>query len=339
MPKVKFSKEEGSFWPKGIDLKPFEGKWYKGIDGKLEGVEIPDKHWDSFCEWYAQKSEVDFEVIGGKAPKKSVNLKVVQKSTGTVDLSDLISDCTIEIKRIGLSRDDAKKLTLSRYEKTSNFMSQADLEDYLAHLKTFPTAIAEILPEKKQSAMSRQTRKDFKTWQHKYTEEGIILLVKGYLWGLPDTAIPANEDGSVNEPKFAELAIQQLENSESLPDWIQAVLENLKVAGETIRYREYFRVQKLLKSQNELIIEIAEREGKTKQQIGREMAEWAEKAGLPNHREKMSIPELESVSVYLTEVLNPTAFEYGDPEPDGLPDDDRFGSDEIVGDAEAAREH
>ena len=316
MPKIKLGNGTGCFYPKGGDLKPFNGKWFTNPDNTLGGIEIPSEHWESFCDWYEEKSEVWFELIEGEEPKKPAKPKVEPKSESIADLSDLISACIVEIKRAGISRDDAKKLTLQRYGKISKFMNEGELSDYLTHLKSLPTAICGYVAPGKKEALNRQTRKDFKVWQHRYTEEGLILLVKGYLWGKEDVALPANEDGTVNEPKFAELAIQCLEDNKSLPGYIQSVLENLKVAGQTVSYREYFKAQKMLKKQNELIGEIAQKEGKTKQQIGREMAQWAEKAGLPNHREKMSVQELESVSVYLTQFLNPSTYDYGDDPPE-----------------------
>jgi hypothetical protein len=310
--------KDGYLRPKTAELGRFGAKWHNDGNGTW-WVSLPESRVQDLTEWYGNLTGVGFDRLEN-VPQKPSKLPVKPAKPpydGGRDLSDLINAIASEFKRIGLSVDDRKALTQNRYGKTSREMSEAELTDYLSHLKTFPDG-GETIPLHKEKP---KTNQGVKVYQYRYAEKGIIYLVKQFLWethsGISEglkTEIPKNEDGSVDEARFTDIAIRYLENPDELPQHIKTILE-IHSDGKTGRsFIQLWAAEKLIRKTTELMDELAEVRGVDRKEIDREMISWAESMQFPR-RQQMSNEQLRATIVYLTDLLNPVdddPFNYGD---------------------------
>ena len=316
---IQFS--DKSYRPKTAQLSKFGGKWHNDGNG-FWWVSMPAFHLENFSKWYEKEHDGEWEIIEEVPTKPSKPTPKPSKPShdGGKDLSDLIGAISFEFNRIGLNIPERKKLTQDRYGKTSGELEEMELIDYLSHLKTFPDG-GELMPLRKEKPTINP---DYKAYQYRYAEKGIIYLVKQWLWeqrsrseGEMKVVIPQNDDGSVNETLFTDMAIQYLENPSELPEYIQKIIK-IHIHDESGRsFIELWAAEKLIRQITELMNELAETRSVDRKEIDREMIAWAESMKLPR-RQQMTTEQLRTTIVYLTELLNPVIdenpFAYGDDE-------------------------
>jgi hypothetical protein len=218
--KIKF--REFQLRPKTQQLKQFGGCWHSS--GEDWWITINEASLEAFEKWYEGRFDVLGYLPAKPATKKTTPNRaenIITGITGITDLSDLIAAISWEFGRIGLEIPARKELTINRYGHSSQFLTEAEMRDYLSHLKTFP----DDKSEPSVSPCQGETPHAEGSSKRHLSQKGLLNQIKQYLWEKgPKDAIPTHKDGSVDEVGFTAMAAKLLKTPQQLPEYIRTVL-------------------------------------------------------------------------------------------------------------------